>query len=198
MRQSHMRISGVWVIRWEIGRFIWSVETGFVSGCGLLLCCHRYWRPCFQASLIACLSVKRWMWAFRIIEDQVFSDCRASLGNGVIGMLVNFFIFDCPPQPSYEDIIPLGSSAIYTGRWLQAIIKRHGNRVLCVLQNLGKRNRGEPWTVNRKPWWLFNISGFPCRTSTSSTASMQKSISMVIENFHDKTRRMNQLITAAK
>ena len=53
------------------------------------------------------------MWAFRIIEDQVFSDCRASLGNGVIGMLVNFFIFDCPPQPSYEDIIPLGSSAIY-------------------------------------------------------------------------------------
>ena len=53
------------------------------------------------------------MWAFRIKEDRVFSDCRVSLGNGVIGMLVNFFIFDCPPQPSYEDIIPQYSSALY-------------------------------------------------------------------------------------
>ena len=66
------------------------------------------------------------------LEDQVFSDCRASLRNGVIGMQINLFIFDCPPQPFYEDIIPLGSSSI------------HGNGDFCVLQNLGKRNRGEP------------------------------------------------------
>jgi hypothetical protein len=51
---------------------------------------------------------------FRIEEDLVFSDCRASNGNGVIGIQVNLFIFDFSPQPFYEYIIPPGSSSIYT------------------------------------------------------------------------------------
>ena len=62
------------------------------------------------------------MWAFRIIEDQVFSDFRANLGNGVLGMLVNYFIFDCPPQPSYKDIIPLSSSAKLTAIYKRQVI----------------------------------------------------------------------------
>jgi len=53
------------------------------------------------------------MRAFGVVEDQVFSDCRASFGSGVIGMQVNLFIFDCSLQPFYEDIIPPSSSAVY-------------------------------------------------------------------------------------
>ena len=96
----------------------WTVETGFMSGCRPLLCCHRYWRLRIKVSRIEWLSIKPWKRAFRILEDQVFFDCRVSLGNlgnlgdGVMGMQVNLFIFDCPSQPFYEDVIPPSASDV--------------------------------------------------------------------------------------
>jgi hypothetical protein len=62
------------------------------------------------------------MWAFRIVKDQVFSDCHANLGNNVTEMQVNLFIFDFPPQPFYENIIAPGSSATYNR---QVIARNH-------------------------------------------------------------------------
>jgi hypothetical protein len=52
--------------------------------------------------------------------------------------------------------------------------------------------------VNRLPWSVLNISGLPCRANASSTASMQKSASGVIETRQDSTRRVNQSRTAAR
>ena len=41
--------------------------------------------------------------------------------------------------------------------------------------------------VNWLPWSVLNISGAPKRASASSNASMQKSVSSVIDSRHDKT-----------
>jgi hypothetical protein len=34
-----------------------------------------------------------------------------NLGDGVMGMQVNLFIFDCPSQPFYEDVTPPSASS---------------------------------------------------------------------------------------
>ncbi|WP_434169913.1 hypothetical protein [Sinorhizobium meliloti] len=41
---------------------------------------------------------------------------------------------------------------------------------------------------------VLKISCLPCRASASSTASMQKTASMVINSRHDKALRLNQLL----
>ena len=52
--------------------------------------------------------------------------------------------------------------------------------------------------VNWLPWSVLKISGRPCRASASSTASRQKSTSIVIDNRQARTRRLNQSTTAAR
>src|SRR3954447_4496616 len=56
-------------------------------------------------------------------------------------------------------------------------------------------NRGE---VNWLPWSVLKISGLPNRSRASSSASMQKSASIVFETRHDSTLRVAQSITATK
>jgi hypothetical protein len=56
-------------------------------------------------------------------------------------------------------------------------------------------NRGE---VNWLPWSVLKISGLPNRSRASSSASMQKSASIVFETRHDSTFRLAQSITATR
>ena len=52
--------------------------------------------------------------------------------------------------------------------------------------------------VNWLPWSVLKISGLPCLARASSTASMQKSASMVIDSRQLSTRRVCQSTTAAR
>jgi hypothetical protein len=52
--------------------------------------------------------------------------------------------------------------------------------------------------VNWLPWSVLKISGRPCRTNASSSASRQKSTSMLIDTRHASTRRLNQSTTAVR
>jgi len=50
--------------------------------------------------------------------------------------------------------------------------------------------------VNWLPWPVLKISGLPYRASASSTASMQKSTSIVMDSRHDRTRRLTSVSLA--
>ena len=52
--------------------------------------------------------------------------------------------------------------------------------------------------VNWLPWSVLKIPGVPWRASASSTASMQKPASSVIDTGHARTRRVNKSSTAAR
>ena len=52
--------------------------------------------------------------------------------------------------------------------------------------------------VNWLPWSVLKISGFSFPERASSSASMQKEVSMVIDSFQASTRRLNQSTTAAR
>ncbi len=52
--------------------------------------------------------------------------------------------------------------------------------------------------VNWLPWSVLKISGLPCRTRASSTASRQNSTSIVIDSRQARTRRLNQSTTAVR
>jgi len=45
---------------------------------------------------------------------------------------------------------------------------------------------------------VLKISGLPCFARASSTASMQKSVVIVIDSRQDSTRRLYQSTTAAR
>src|SRR6476620_465913 len=51
-----------------------------------------------------------------------------------------------------------------------------------------------PWL----PWSVLKISGLPNRSRASSSASMQKSASIVFETRHDSTFRLAQSMTATR
>lgn len=52
--------------------------------------------------------------------------------------------------------------------------------------------------VNCEPWSVSKISDLPKRAMASSTASMQKALSIVIESRQANTLRLNQSTTAAR
>ena len=52
--------------------------------------------------------------------------------------------------------------------------------------------------VNWLPWSVLKISGLPWRANASSTASTQNPASIVIDSRQDRTRLLNQSITAAR
>jgi hypothetical protein len=52
--------------------------------------------------------------------------------------------------------------------------------------------------VNCEPWSELKMAGFGYRASASSTASTQKSTSIVIDSRQLRMRRANQSMTAAK
>jgi hypothetical protein len=59
------------------------------------------------------------------------------------------------------------------------------------------RTAMKPTEVNRLPWSVLKMSGRPCRTSASSSASMQKSAESVIGRRQARILRLYQSMTAA-
>jgi hypothetical protein len=135
------------------------------------------------------------MWTFGIVEAQILSDAGAGFGNVTVGVQVDLLIFYRSPQALDEDIVPPGAFAV------------HGDGDGCVLQHLDKVDGRELAALVHCPAGyceaisregVLKISGFPCRVSASFTASMQKSVSRVMESRQDRTLRLYQSTTAAR
>ena len=52
------------------------------------------------------------MWTSGIVEGQIAADASAGLGHSLVGMEINFLVFDRPPEPLDEDVVALCSLAI--------------------------------------------------------------------------------------
>ena len=116
-----------------------------------------------------------------VVEVQIPAERCAGLGDAVIGLEIDFLVFDRAPEPFDEDVVAPGAFAV------------HADRDSVVGQQAGEGGAGE-----LAAWSVLKISGAPCLARASSTASMQKSASMLIDTRQDKTRRVNQSITAAR
>lgn len=53
------------------------------------------------------------MWASAIVEVQISTDASAGLGHGLVGVEIDLLVFDRPPEPLDEDIIPPCTLAIH-------------------------------------------------------------------------------------
>lgn len=120
------------------------------------------------------------MWASAIVKGQISANADAGFGYGLVGVEVDFFVFDRTPEPFDEHVVPPRTLAVH----------RDGN--LSLLQHGGEVDGGELRS-------LVGVEDFgPAVTRASSTASIQKSASIVIDNRHDRTRRLNQSTTAQR
>lgn len=52
--------------------------------------------------------------------------------------------------------------------------------------------------VNWLPWSVLKISGLPLRDKASSSAAMQKSVSMVLDNLQGRTLQLAQSMMATR
>ena len=71
------------------------------------------------------------MWASGVVEVQISADASACLGHSLVGMEVDFLVFDRTPEPLDEDIVSPRTLAIH----------RDGD--LRLLQNRREVHRGE-------------------------------------------------------
>jgi hypothetical protein len=53
------------------------------------------------------------MWASAIERGQISADVDACLGHGLVGVEVDFLVFDRTPEPFDEDIVPPSAFAIH-------------------------------------------------------------------------------------
>ncbi len=53
------------------------------------------------------------MWASAIIKTQIAANADAGLQHGLVGVEVDFLVFDRPPMPLDEDIVPPRAVAIH-------------------------------------------------------------------------------------
>ncbi len=53
------------------------------------------------------------MWASAIVKGQISTDADAGLRHGLVGVEINLLIFDRPPEPLDEDIVPPRALAIH-------------------------------------------------------------------------------------
>lgn len=53
------------------------------------------------------------MWASAVVEAQISADGSAGLGYGLVGVEIDLLVFDRPPEPLDEDIIPSRALAVH-------------------------------------------------------------------------------------
>lgn len=53
------------------------------------------------------------MWASAILEGQISADASSGLGHCLVGVEIDLLVFDRPPEPLDEDIVPPSSFAIH-------------------------------------------------------------------------------------
>ncbi len=46
------------------------------------------------------------MWASDVVKGQIAADASADLGHDLVNVEVDFLLFDRPPKPFDEDIVP--------------------------------------------------------------------------------------------
>lgn len=64
------------------------------------------------------------MWTSSIVKVQITTDPRAGLGHGLVGVEVDLFVFDRPPKPFDEDIVPPRALAVHRDRNLSFLQHR--------------------------------------------------------------------------
>jgi hypothetical protein len=108
------------------------------------------------------------------------------------------FVFQGSPKPLTEHAIHPAAQAIHTDPDADRVqhAREARARELAPSAAIPRAAHAEPWAA--PPWSVLNISGRPWRAFASSSASMQKSVSMLLETRHDKTRPLAQFITATR
>src|SRR4051812_27354209 len=132
-----------------------------------------------------------------IVEGEVMGQRGAGLADTVVSAQVNLLVFHRSPQPLDENVVPPGAAPIHANRdpVLQQQPRERG--AAQAIHRFAATRSSEP-TDAVILLSVLKISGRPCLASASSTASRQKSTSIVIDRRHDRTRPLNQSTTAAR
>ena len=109
-----------------------------------------------------------------VVADPTTDPCSC-LTAGFEGIEVDAFVFQRSPQPFDEDVIHPAATTI------------HRDADVGILQDVGEGKAGE-----LRALIVLKISGLPKRAIASCSAVTQKSASMVFDNLHARTFRLNQ------
>src|SRR6201984_3395840 len=127
------------------------------------------------------------MLAFVVVKAEPGANPSLGLGNVLIGIEVDFLVFEAAPQPLDEDVVHVAAPCFRRGRLLPSML---------IMTPCCFRVPVKSSLVNWLPWSVLKISGRPLRESASSSASTQKSASSVLESRQARTARLAQsLIT---
>jgi hypothetical protein len=146
----------------------------------LHLGCHGFWQA-VEVYLIGRLRFQAGVRSNGVIELQVSADGSSCLADRGVGVQVDLLVLDGLPDALDEDVVAPAAFAVYADLdpfFFQPPVKAS--------------------LVNCEPWLVLKISGFSFLERASSSASMQKEASMVIDSFQARTRRLNQSTTAAR
>ncbi len=116
-----------------------------------------------------------------LVEGQVAYHALARSADSLIGVEIDLFIFETPPQPFDKDVVAPASGPIHT------------DLNVVSLQEPRKLLAGELAALIR----VEDRRG-PYRVSASCTASMQKSVVNVLDSRHANTRRLAQFRIAQR
>src|ERR1700726_2715870 len=123
------------------------------------------------------------MLAFVVVKAEPGAHPSLGLGNVLIGIEVDFLVFEAAPQPLDEDVVHAAAPRFREGRLLPSILII----TPCCFSVPVKSS-----LVNWLPWSVLKISGRPYRESASSSASTQNSALSVFDNRHASTARLTQ------
>lgn len=87
------------------------------------------------------------MWTSAIVEGEIAADASASLGYGLVGVEIDLFVFDRPPEPLDEDVVAPRALAIH----------RDGD--LSLLQHGCEVDGGELRTLIGVEYFRLSIAG---------------------------------------
>jgi hypothetical protein len=97
--------------------------------CSLAVYCLRcFWqcRQVVEVELIGCLVVKRRVRSELIVTNKVILQSALRLTDIVVGMQVDLFVFDTPPQSFHEHVVPPATFAIHAD--LDAVVFQQASK----------------------------------------------------------------------
>ena len=109
------------------------------------------------------------------------TDTAARLAAGLEGIEEVAFVFEAAPQPLDEDIVHPAAAPV------------HGDADAGIFSVVVKAK-----LVNCERWSVLKVSGPPWRVIASSRAATQKLASIVLDNRHVRTLRLNQSMMATR
>lgn len=121
-------------------------------------------------------------------EVEIPADRGTGFRHAGIGAQIDLLVFDRFPE-AFDD--PKGRVSEYVVA--PGTLAVHADPDVGCDQQAGELAAGELRALS-----VLKISGLPKRAMASSTASMQKAVSIVIESRQARTLRLNQSTTAAR